>query len=114
MELQEKASPQSQLKTLIAKGKEQGFLTYHEVNDHLPSDIVDPEQIEDIVNMINDMGITVHEVAPDTDELLLNGGTTVDEEAAEEAAGRAQDPPLTERWRSSAAVQAICGCNQVL
>ena len=49
MELQEKASPQSQLKTLIAKGKEQGFLTYHEVNEHLPSDIVDPEQIEDIV-----------------------------------------------------------------
>ena len=102
MELQEKASPQSQLKTLIAKGKEQGFLTYHEVNDHLPSDIVDPEQIEDIVNMINDMGITVHEVAPDTDELLLNGGTTVDEEAAEEAAaalasvdnefGRTTDP----------------------
>ena len=102
MELQEKASPQSQLKTLIAKGKEQGFLTYHEVNDHLPSDIVDPEQIEDIVNMINDMGITVHEVAPDTDELLLNDGTTVDEEAAEEAAaalasvdnefGRTTDP----------------------
>ena len=102
MELQEKASPQSQLKTLIAKGKEQGFLTYHEVNDHLPSDIVDPEQIEDIVNMINDMGITVHEVAPDTDELLLNGGTTVDDEAAEEAAaalasvdnefGRTTDP----------------------
>jgi RNA polymerase primary sigma factor len=102
MELQEKASPQSQLKTLIAKGKEQGFLTYHEVNDHLPSDIVDPEQIEDIVNMINDMGITVHEIAPDSDELLLNGGTTVDEEAAEEAAaalasvdnefGRTTDP----------------------
>lgn len=102
MELEEKASPQSLLKTLIAKGKEQGFLTYHEVNDHLPSDIVDPEQIEDIVNMINDMGITVHEVAPDTDELLLNDGTTVDDEAAEEAAaalasvdnefGRTTDP----------------------
>ncbi|MCK5488163.1 MAG: RNA polymerase sigma factor RpoD, partial [Desulfobacterales bacterium] len=52
---------QSQLKVLIAKGKEQGFLTYAEVNDHLPNDIVDPEQIEDIVGMINDMGITVHE-----------------------------------------------------
>ena len=48
---------QSQLKSLIAKGKEQGFLTYHEVNDHLPDDIVDPEQIEDIINMINDMEI---------------------------------------------------------
>ena len=46
---------QSQLKLLVAKGKEQGFLTYGEVNDHLPSDLVDPEQIEDIVNMINDM-----------------------------------------------------------
>ena len=55
---------QSQLKLLVAKGKEQGFLTYGEVNDHLPSDIVDPEQIEDIVNMINDMGITVYEKAP--------------------------------------------------
>ena len=48
---------QSQLKLLIARGKEQGYLTYVEVNDHLPSEIVDPEQIEDIVNMINDMGI---------------------------------------------------------
>ena len=57
---------QSQLKLLIAKGKEQGYLTYAEVNDHLPNDIVDPEQIEDIVAMINDMGIKVHEVAPDT------------------------------------------------
>ncbi|MCC6715683.1 MAG: hypothetical protein IT496_10665, partial [Gammaproteobacteria bacterium] len=55
---------QSQLKLLIAKGKEQGFLTYTEVNDHLPDDIVDPEQIEDIINMINDMGITVSETAP--------------------------------------------------
>ena len=53
---------QSQLKLLIAKGKEQGFLTYSEVNDHLPDDIVDPEQIEDIIGMINDMGIQVHEI----------------------------------------------------
>ena len=56
---------QSQLKLLIARGKEQGYLTYAEVNDHLPSEIVDPEQIEDIVNMINDMGIPVYEKAPD-------------------------------------------------
>jgi RNA polymerase primary sigma factor len=92
---------QSQLKRLIAKGKEQGFLTYHEVNDHLPDDIVDPEQIEDIINMINDMGITVHETAPDVDALLMTE-TDVDEEAAEEAAaaiaavdtefGRTTDP----------------------
>ncbi|MDH5377198.1 MAG: RNA polymerase sigma factor RpoD, partial [Gammaproteobacteria bacterium] len=58
---------QSQIKLLIAKGKEQGYLTYREVNDHLPDEIVDPEQIEDIISMINDMGIPVHEVAPDLD-----------------------------------------------
>ena len=63
---------QSQLKLLIARGKEQGYLTYVEVNDHLPSEIVDPEQIEDIVNMINDMGITVYEKAPDAESLLLS------------------------------------------
>ena len=56
---------ESQLKLLIARGKEQGFLTYREVNDHLPDEIVDPEQIEDIIAMINDMGIPVHEIAPD-------------------------------------------------
>ena len=92
---------QSQLKLLIAKGKEQGYLTYAEVNDHLPNDIVDPEQIEDIVAMINDMGIAVHEVAPDT-ETILETNDTVDEDAAEEAAaalasvdsefGRTTDP----------------------
>ena len=63
---------QSQLKLLIAKGKEQGYLTYSEVNDHLPSDIVDPEQIEDIIGMINDMGIAVYEKAPDAESLLLS------------------------------------------
>ncbi|HFD79563.1 MAG TPA: RNA polymerase sigma factor RpoD [Gammaproteobacteria bacterium] len=94
---------QSQLKLLIAKGKEQGFLTYAEVNDHLPNEIVDPEQIEDIIGMINDMGIAVHEVAPDNDTLLLTQSTvTTDEDAAEEAAaalatvdsefGRTTDP----------------------
>ncbi|MBC7984739.1 MAG: RNA polymerase sigma factor RpoD [Candidatus Obscuribacterales bacterium] len=93
---------QSQLKLLIARGKEQGFLTYAEVNDHLPSEIVDPEQIEDIVNMINDMGITVYEKAPDSESLLLAEPVVADEEAAEEAAaalatvdaefGRTTDP----------------------
>ena len=80
---------QSQLKLLIAKGKEQGYLTYHEVNDHLPDGIVDPEQIEDIISMINDMGIAVHETAPDEEALLLNETTAAvddDEDAAEEAA----------------------------
>ncbi len=93
---------QSRLKELIAKGKEQGFLTYGEVNDHLPDDISDPEQIEDIIRMINDMGITVYETAPDADELLSNEENTADELAAEEAAaalaaveteaGRTTDP----------------------
>jgi len=96
---------QSQLKDLITKGKEQGFLTYAQVNDHLPDDIVDPEQIEDIINMINDMGISVHEVAPEADTLILNDSAstaTEDDTAAEEAAaalaaveteiGRTTDP----------------------
>ncbi|MCB1736254.1 MAG: RNA polymerase sigma factor RpoD, partial [Gammaproteobacteria bacterium] len=94
---------QSQIKLLIAKGKEQGYLTYAEVNDHLPNEIVDPEQIEDIIGMINDMGIVVHEVAPDTDDLLLSdNAVSTDDDAAEEAAaalaavdsdfGRTTDP----------------------
>ena len=93
---------QSRLKQLIAKGKEQGYLTYSEVNDHLPQDIVDPEQVEDIINMINDMGITVHEVAPDTESLVLTDASATDDTAAEEAAaalasienefGRTTDP----------------------
>ena len=76
-----------QLKELIARGKEQGYLTYTEVNDHLPNDIVDPEQIEDIVNMINDMGIAVHEQAPDAESLILTDKdvSNDDEDAAVEA-----------------------------
>ena len=77
---------QSSLKELIARGKEQGFLSYAEVNDHLPDSIVDPEQIEDIIGMINDMGIAVHEVAPDSDSLILSDSDVApDEDAAEEA-----------------------------
>ncbi|HHI94106.1 MAG TPA: RNA polymerase sigma factor RpoD [Gammaproteobacteria bacterium] len=97
------AEQQSQLKLLIAKGKEQGYLTYREVNDHLPSGIVEADQIEDIVRMINDMGIVVHEVAPDKDSIVLSeDGVSTDEDAAEEAAaalakidsdfGRTTDP----------------------
>ena len=76
-----------QLKELIARGKEQGYLTYIEVNDHLPNDIVDPEQIEEIVNMINDMGIAVHEKAPDADSITLSetAVSNDDEDAAVEA-----------------------------
>ena len=86
----EKQKQQSRVKDLIAKGKEQGYLTYAEVNDHLPDDISDPDQIEDVISMINDMGITVYESAddaPDADELLTSAGdNTTDELAAEEAA----------------------------
>ncbi|HSR63216.1 MAG TPA: RNA polymerase sigma factor RpoD [Gammaproteobacteria bacterium] len=102
LEQTEKNDDQSQLKVLIAKGKEQGFLTYHEVNDHLPDDIVDPEQIEDIINMINDMGITVYESPPDLDIIMTDSTEGPDEEAAAEAAaalasvenefGRTTDP----------------------
>ena len=79
------SSKQSQIKLLIAKGKEQGYLTFAEVNDHLPQDIIDSDQIEDIISMINDMGIQVFENAPDADELLMQE-TTADEEAAVAAA----------------------------
>ncbi|MGR6982100.1 RNA polymerase sigma factor RpoD [Testudinibacter sp. P27/CKL/0425] len=74
----------SQLKLLIAQGKEQGYLTFAEVNDHLPEELVDAEQIEDIIQMINDMGIQVLESAPDADDLMLNE-TIADEDAVEEA-----------------------------
>jgi len=97
-------APQSSLKALIAKGKEQSYLTYAEVNDHLPESISDPDQVEDIIQMINDMGIKVFEAAPDADALLLNeeNDTGADEVAAAEAAaalaaveneaGRTTDP----------------------
>ncbi len=102
----ERPAQQSDIKLLISKGLEQGYLTYAEVNDHLPDDLVDPEQIEDIIGMINGMGIDVHEVAPDAETLLLAGDSSgnreVDETAAEEAAaaltsldtegGRTTDP----------------------
>ncbi|KPM85290.1 RNA polymerase sigma factor RpoD [Pseudoalteromonas sp. ACER1] len=94
-------TPQSQLKLLIQKGKEQGYLTFAEVNDHLPQDIIDSDQVEDIISMINDMGIKVSENAPDADELMMQE-TTTDEDAAEAAAaalatvekeiGRTTDP----------------------
>ncbi|MBE2292286.1 MAG: RNA polymerase sigma factor RpoD, partial [Xanthomonadaceae bacterium] len=102
----ERPAQQSEIKQLISKGLEQGYLTYAEVNDHLPDDIVDAEQIEDIIGMINGMGIDVHEVAPDAETLLLNENSTgnreIDDTAAEEAAaaltaldsegGRTTDP----------------------
>ncbi|GAA4098946.1 RNA polymerase sigma factor RpoD [Zhongshania borealis] len=93
---------QSRLKQLIAKGKEQGYLTYSEVNDHLPEDISDPDQVEEIIQMINDMGIQVFEHAPDEDTLIMAGSDSPDDIAAAEAAaalaavetetGRTTDP----------------------
>ncbi|XQW85685.1 RNA polymerase sigma factor RpoD [Thalassotalea piscium] len=94
-------APQSRLKELITKGKEQGYLTFAEVNDHLPQDIIDSDQVEDIIRMINDMGIQVFENAPDSDTLMMSEANT-DEDAAEAAAqalatveseiGRTTDP----------------------
>ena len=98
-----KENHQTKIKELISKGKEQGFLTYAEVNDHLPEGIVDSDQIEDIINMITEMGIVVQELPPDEDSLSLNDDSqSTDEDAAEEAAqalvtvdqefGRTTDP----------------------
>ena len=97
-------SSQSQLKLLIEKGREQGqWLTYAQVNDHLPDDIVDPEQIEDIVNMINDMGIKVFEEAPeDPDALILNdSASTDDDETAQQEAEAALAAVETELGRTT-------------
>ncbi|HMV72479.1 MAG TPA: RNA polymerase sigma factor region1.1 domain-containing protein, partial [Pseudomonadales bacterium] len=95
-------SQQSRLKDLIAKAKEQNYLTYAEVNDHLPEDISDPDQVEEIIQMINDLGIQVFEEAPDAESLLLTSGDTSADEIAEDAvaaltaveseAGRTTDP----------------------
>src|SRR3989338_1566679 len=101
----QKESQKSRLKDLITRGKEQGYLTYAEVNDHLPADITDPEQIEDIISMINDMGIRVAEEPSQIEEFLLTeneAAVATDEVAAEEVAnalavvdseiGRTTDP----------------------
>ncbi|MDH3639518.1 MAG: RNA polymerase sigma factor RpoD [Gammaproteobacteria bacterium] len=93
---------QSELKKLILKGKEQGFLTYREINDHLPEDMHDTDQIEAVVNMINDMGIFVYDKPPDPDSLLLKEDSADDEDeddteavlttAVESEFGRTTDP----------------------
>ena len=101
--MSEQAQQQSRIKELISRGKEQGYLTYAEVNDHLPEDISEPDQVEDIIQMINDMGIQVFEEAPDADQVLMEeGDSSTDEIAAAEAAaalaavetdlGRTTDP----------------------
>ncbi|CAL4318258.1 RNA polymerase sigma factor RpoD [Buchnera aphidicola (Eriosoma lanigerum)] len=94
-------NPQSQLKLLVTHGKEQGYLTYSEVNDHLPEDIVDSDQIEDIIQMINDMGIQVVEEAPDADDLILNENSTNTDEDAVEAVAQVLSSVETELGRTT-------------
>ena len=122
---------ESQLKLLIAKGKEQGFITYHEATEHLPDEIVDPEQIEDIINMITDMGIEVHEFPPDLDQLIPNNSDLSDDANAslvnvENEFDRTTDPvrmyirelgtvdPLTRQDEIKIAKRIEAGMNQVL
>jgi RNA polymerase sigma factor RpoD-like protein len=84
--MSEMEQQQSRIKMLITRGREQGFLTYAEVNDHLPEDISDPDQVEEIIQMINDMGIGVFEETPDVDTLMMTeGDATADETATAEA-----------------------------
>jgi RNA polymerase primary sigma factor len=94
-------NPQSQLKLLVTHGKEQGYLTYAEVNDHLPEDIIDSDQIEDIIQMINDMGIQVVEEAPDADDLMLNESSTDTDEDTAEAAAQVLSNVETELGRTT-------------
>ncbi|MGV2988784.1 RNA polymerase sigma factor RpoD [Vibrio sp. E150_011] len=94
-------NPQSQLKLLVIKGKEQGYLTYAEVNDHLPEEIVDSEQVEDIIQMINDMGIKVVETAPDADDLALSDEQSITDEDAAEAAAAALSSVESEIGRTT-------------
>jgi len=92
----------SKIAELIEKGREQGYLTYADVNDHLPEDISDPDQVDEIIGMINDLGLQVHETAPDADDLLLAESEDSDDIALEQAAealaavenetGRTTDP----------------------
>src|SRR5690606_539463 len=115
---------QSRIKELIARGKEQGYLTYAEVNDHLPEDISDSDQVEDIIQMINDMGIRVYETAPDADTLLKpDGDPAADEIAAADAAaalvaveteaGRTTDP-VRMYMREMGTVELLTGEGEIV
>ncbi|MGB5147788.1 MAG: RNA polymerase sigma factor RpoD [Porticoccaceae bacterium] len=92
---------QSRIRELITKGREQGYLTYAEVNDHLPEDISDPDQVEDIIQMINDMGINVFEAAPDADTLLMTSGDAAPDEIAAAEAAAALAAVETEQHRTT-------------
>ncbi|MFW1798771.1 MULTISPECIES: RNA polymerase sigma factor RpoD [unclassified Acinetobacter] len=86
VKMSEMHSPTSQVAALISRGKEQGYLTYAEVNDHLPDSITESEQIEDIIQMLQDVGIPVHERAPETDDAMFDGNSEAGDEVAEEEA----------------------------
>jgi RNA polymerase primary sigma factor len=79
----------SRIAELIEKGREQGYLTYADVNDHLPEDISDPDQVDEIIGMINDLGLQVHETAPDADTLMLSESSDDQDDIALEQAAEA-------------------------
>ena len=99
--MSENFQQQSRIRELIGKGRDQGYLTYAEVNDHLPEDISDPDQVEDIIQMINDMGINVFEAAPDADTLLLTSGDAAPDEIAAAEAAAALAAVETEQHRTT-------------
>ena len=98
----------SRLKNLIVLGKERGYLTYAEINDHLPDDMVDAEQIESIIGMINDMGIQVYDEAPDAETLLMSEARPP--VADEDAVGRSRGGAVHASTPSSAAPPTRCAC----
>ena len=101
MDDSQKESQKTRLKDLITRGKDQGYLTYAEVNDHLPADITDPEQIEEIIGMINDMGIVVSEEAPEIDDLILTDSDASEDESAAEEVAQALTSPDAELGRTT-------------
>ena len=91
----------SRIAELIEKGREQGYLTYADVNDHLPEDISDPDQVDEIIGMINDLGLQVHETAPDADTLMLSESSDDDDDIALEQAAEALAAVENEKGRTT-------------
>ena len=91
----------SRIAELIDKGREQGYLTYADVNDHLPEDISDPDQVDEIIGMINDLGLQVHETAPDADTLMLSESSDDDDDIALEQAAEALAAVENEKGRTT-------------
>ena len=91
----------SKIAELIDKGREQGYLTYADVNDHLPEDISDPDQVDEIIGMINDLGLQVYETAPDADSLMLSESSEDDDDIALEQAAEALAAVESEKGRTT-------------